>query len=58
MAKYRCIVCEFVYDEDKNDSLWMDVSDGYTCPVCGSAKKLHEKVEAEEPPATQPTKAE
>lgn len=45
MAKYRCIVCEFVYDEDKNNSLWMDVPEDYTCPVCGSAKKLHEKVE-------------
>lgn len=45
MAKYRCIVCEYTYDEDKNDSLWMDVPDDYTCPVCGSTKKLHEKVE-------------
>jgi len=45
MAKYKCLVCEFPYDEDKNDLLWMDVPDDYTCPVCGSAKKLHEKVE-------------
>ena len=45
MARYRCIVCEFVYDEEKNDSLWMDVPDDYTCPVCGSAKRLHEKIE-------------
>jgi glutamate synthase domain-containing protein 2 len=45
MAKYRCIVCEYVYDEDKNSSLWMDVPQDYACPVCGSAKKLHEKFE-------------
>ncbi|MBW1864710.1 MAG: alpha-hydroxy-acid oxidizing protein [Deltaproteobacteria bacterium] len=45
MAKYRCIVCEYVYDEDKSSSLWMDVPQDYACPVCGSAKKLHEKFE-------------
>ena len=45
MAKYRCVVCEYVYDEDNSSSLWMDVPEDYTCPVCGSAKKLHEKVE-------------
>ena len=45
MAQYRCIVCEFVYDEEKNDSLWMDVPDDYTCSVCGSPKRLHEKIE-------------
>jgi len=51
MANYRCIVCEYVYDEDKSSSLWMDVPEDYTCPVCGSAKKLHEKVEdAKSPP--------
>ncbi|MDX2448084.1 MAG: glutamate synthase-related protein [Desulfobacterales bacterium] len=51
MAKYRCVVCEYVYDEDKNSSLWMDIPEDYTCPVCGSAKKLHGKVEdAESPP--------
>ncbi len=55
MAKYRCIVCEFVYDEDKNNSLWMDVPENYTCPVCGSAKKLHEKVEKAISPSVVPS---
>jgi len=51
MAKYRCIVCEYIYDEDKNSSLWMDVPEDYTCPVCGSAKKLHGKIEDAESPS-------
>ena len=45
MAKYRCIVCEFIYDEERNDSLWVDIPDSWVCPVCGSPKKLYEKVE-------------
>lgn len=51
MARYRCIVCEFTYDEDQNDTLWMDLPDDYTCPVCGSAKKLYAKLEDEIAPA-------
>ncbi|MGD8703839.1 MAG: glutamate synthase-related protein [Desulfosarcina sp.] len=50
MAKYQCKVCEYIVDEEKIDDLWMDLSDSWGCPVCGSAKKLFEKVEAE--PAT------
>ena len=50
MAKYRCKVCEYIVDEEKIDDLWMDLPDSWGCPVCGSAKKLFEKVEAE--PAT------
>ena len=45
MAKYRCVVCEFIYDEDKNDSLWIDVPETWVCPVCQSPKRLYEKVE-------------
>jgi len=58
MAKYRCIVCEYVYDEDKNSTLWMDVPEDYTCPVCGSAKKLHGKVEDAESPSIEPAHGE
>jgi glutamate synthase domain-containing protein 2/rubredoxin len=46
MAKYRCKVCEYIVDEEKTDALWIDLPDSYGCPVCGSAKKLFEKVEA------------
>ena len=45
MAKYRCIVCEFIYDEEKSDSLWVDIPETWVCPVCESPKKLYEKVE-------------
>ena len=45
MAKYRCVVCEFIYDEEQSDSLWVDVPDTWVCPVCESPKNLYEKVE-------------
>ncbi len=45
MSKYRCQVCEFIVDEEKTDSLWMDLPDSWTCPVCGSPQKLFDKVE-------------
>ncbi|MCP3891940.1 MAG: rubredoxin, partial [Desulfobulbaceae bacterium] len=38
MAKYRCQVCEFIVDEEKTDSLWVDLPDSWKCPVCGSLK--------------------
>ena len=52
MAKYQCQVCEFIVEEEKTDSLWMDLPDSWTCPVCGSPKKLFNKVE--ELPDAQP----
>jgi glutamate synthase domain-containing protein 2/rubredoxin len=52
MAKYRCKVCEFIVDEEKTDSLWMDLPDSWGCPVCGSPQKLFEKVEELPAPAT------
>jgi len=58
MAKYRCVVCEYVYDEDQNSALWMDVPEDYTCPVCGSTKKLHGKVEDTESPPVEPAHRE
>ena len=45
MAKYRCIVCEYIYDEEKEASLWVDVPDTWVCPVCESSKSYYEKFE-------------
>ena len=51
MAKYRCTVCEYIYDEEKSDSLWVDIPENWLCPVCDSPKKYYEKQE-EGPVAT------
>ncbi|MBW2366552.1 MAG: alpha-hydroxy-acid oxidizing protein [Deltaproteobacteria bacterium] len=45
MARYRCVVCEYVYDEDNNDLPWCELSDDWPCPVCESPKKYYEVIE-------------
>lgn len=52
MSQYKCKVCEYVVDEEKIDSLWIDLPDSWGCPVCGSPQKLFEKIEAEPTPPT------
>ncbi len=38
MAAYKCKVCGFVYDESKENVLWKDLPDSWTCPLCSSDK--------------------
>lgn len=52
MAKYRCIYCDFVYDEATgypDDGIapgtkWEDVPEDWTCPICGVGKDDFEPV--------------
>jgi len=45
MAKYRCKVCNWVYDEEKEGKKFDDLPDGYLCPVCGVGKSEFVKEE-------------
>lgn len=49
MAKYRCIVCNYVYDEEKEGKKFSDLPKEWVCPICGapttSFTLLTEKVE-------------
>lgn len=36
--KYRCVVCGYEYDEEKEGVLFEDLPDSWVCPVCGSEK--------------------
>jgi pyruvate oxidase len=38
MAKYRCIICNYVYDEDKEGKKFSDLPKEWVCPVCGAPK--------------------
>lgn len=52
MAKYRCTVCNYVYDEAKEGRKFSDLPKEWVCPVCGAPKSafvlLSEKTEAPE----------
>ena len=41
MAIYVCQVCEFRYNEQKEDTAFSDLPDDWTCPVCGTPKTLY-----------------
>jgi thiamine pyrophosphate-dependent acetolactate synthase large subunit-like protein/rubredoxin len=49
MAKYRCTVCNYVYDEVKEGKKFSDLPKEWVCPVCGAPLSafvlLTEKVE-------------
>jgi len=38
MAKYRCSVCNYIYDEDTEGKGFDDLLDSWNCPVCGAPK--------------------
>jgi thiamine pyrophosphate-dependent acetolactate synthase large subunit-like protein/rubredoxin len=35
MAKYRCTVCNYVYDEEKEGVKFTDLPKEWVCPICG-----------------------
>ena len=55
MKKWRCLVCDFVYDEEKGlpeegiapGTRWDDVPASWTCPDCGAGKADFQMVEAD-----------
>jgi rubredoxin len=52
--KFECVICGFVYDEEKGlpeegippGTLWEDVPDDWECPECGVSKYDFEMVQA------------
>lgn len=43
--KYRCPLCGYVYDEEKEGVKFADLPDDWCCPVCGEPKSEFEPVE-------------
>jgi len=39
MANYRCTVCNYIFDEEKEGTKFDDLPDNWRCPVCNSPKK-------------------
>ena len=40
MKKYRCTVCEYIYDPALGDP-----DNGWICPVCGEPKEVFEPID-------------
>ncbi|MCX8176516.1 MAG: rubredoxin [Candidatus Bathyarchaeota archaeon] len=53
MAKYRCTICGYVYDEEKGDpenkipkgTKFEDLPEDWYCPVCGASKDQFETLD-------------
>jgi len=52
MAKYRCTICNYIYDPEKGDldggikpgTAFEDIPASWVCPVCGAAKDMFVKM--------------
>ena len=53
LAKWRCIICGYIYDEDEGDpdngiepgTKFEGLPDDWVCPLCGAPKDQFEKIE-------------
>jgi glutamate synthase domain-containing protein 2/rubredoxin len=60
MAKYRCRICHFLYDEKVEGIFFDDLFGDWICPVCGAPKSEFERLECgpeplyPQPPAAAP----
>ncbi|MCI9016436.1 MAG: FMN-binding glutamate synthase family protein [Clostridia bacterium] len=45
MAKYKCLACGYIYDEEKEKIKWEDLPEDWVCPLCKSPKSYFEKIE-------------
>ena len=55
MDRYRCLICQYVYNEKTEGIPFADLPPDWTCPVCGAAKSEFEEIEEEpQPPASAP----
>ena len=52
MVKWKCTVCNYIYDEEKEGRRFEDLLPNWVCPVCGAPKsafiKIGKEIEKEE----------
>lgn len=44
MARYRCKICGYIYDEEKEEVRFSDLPDDWKCPLCKAPKTSFEKI--------------
>ena len=45
MAKYKCQICGYIYDEEKEGVKFEDLPDDWKCPMCFAPKNMFKLVE-------------
>jgi len=54
MAKYRCRICQYEYNEKTEGIFFDDLPMDWVCPVCGAAKSEFDLIEEAPPPPAGP----
>ena len=44
MVKWKCTVCNYIYDEEKEGKKFKDLSPDWVCPVCGAPKSAFVRI--------------
>ncbi len=44
MSKWKCTVCNYIYDEEKEGKQFKDLSPSWVCPVCGAPKSAFVRI--------------
>jgi rubredoxin len=44
MAKWECLICGYIYDEEVEGTAFEDLPDDWVCPECGAPKEDFEKL--------------
>jgi len=63
MVKYRCVVCNYIYDPEKGDpdngiqpgTSFDELPDSWVCPVCGVDKNSFERLRENDEVVTRPS---
>lgn len=45
MAKYKCKICGYIFDEEKEGKKFAELDDNWSCPACTAPKHLFEKIQ-------------
>ena len=47
MKKYRCTICGYIYDEEREKVKFSELPDDWKCPLCGAPKSMFEEIKEE-----------
>ena len=54
--KYRCKICGYIFDEEKEKKKWAEVLDSFVCPMCFVGKAMFTEYKNEETQQTKESK--
>ncbi|MEG2993076.1 MAG: rubredoxin [Bacilli bacterium] len=43
--KYRCTICGYIYDNEKEKIKFEELPENWVCPLCGAPKSMFEMIE-------------